>query len=365
MTLHFYFARRFFVTFAAVFGVFLGLSMLIELTDLIRRFAGDGVGFTQVLSLALLSAPLGFYRLLPIVMIIAAVTLFLSMARSSELVVARASGRSGIRALLAPALVALLIGVFAITVLNPLIAAMSKEYELRTNQLDDAGGSILSVSDNGLWLRQGTTTGQTVIRARSSNLDGTTLRAVTFVSFAQGGEPVRRIEAETATLTSGAWDLTEAKVWPLSRVPNPEQSARYHEALRIPSTLTPEGIRDSFGDPSSIPIWGLPGFVDQLERAGFSARRHLVWMHMELAKPVFLVAMLLVGAVFTMRHSRGNRASTAVLYAMMLGFGLYFLRNFAQILGENGQMPVLLAAWAPPLGAIGLALGWLLHLEDG
>jgi lipopolysaccharide export system permease protein len=60
-----------------------------------------------------------------------------------------------------------------------------------------------------------------------------------------------------------------------------------------------------------------------------------------------------------------GRTGVMVLTAVMLGFGLYFIRNFAQILGENGQIPVLLAAWAPPLAAIFLALGLLLHLEDG
>lgn len=54
-----------------------------------------------------------------------------------------------------------------------------------------------------------------------------------------------------------------------------------------------------------------------------------------------------------------------VLTAVLLCFGLFFLRNFAQILGENGQIPAILAAWAPPMAAIGAALGFLLHLEDG
>jgi lipopolysaccharide export system permease protein len=48
-----------------------------------------------------------------------------------------------------------------------------------------------------------------------------------------------------------------------------------------------------------------------------------------------------------------------------LGFGLYFIRNFAQILGENGQLPVILAAWAPPVAALLLGVGLLLHTEDG
>ncbi|MEM6277730.1 MAG: LPS export ABC transporter permease LptG [Pseudomonadota bacterium] len=365
MILHRYFALRFLKTFFAVFGIFLGLSILFDLADQVRRFAGDGVSLPQMVGLALLSAPVGFYRILPLVMLIATLTLLLSLSRSSELVVARAAGRSAIRALAAPAIVAFLIGAFTVAVLNPLVASMSREYEQRANSISEGAASILSLSDEGLWLRQGTSESQTVIRALTSNLDGTTLKGVTFISFAQDGEPVRRIEAETATLTPGGWDLTQAKAWPLSRTPNPEQSARLYETLRIPSELTREGIRDSFGTPSAIPIWELPAFINQLERAGFSARRHLVWLHIELALPAFMVAMLLVAAGFTMRHTRVSRTELMVLYAVMLGFTLYFVRNFAQILGENGQMPILLAAWAPPLGAIGLALGLLLHLEDG
>ena len=77
------------------------------------------------------------------------------------------------------------------------------------------------------------------------------------------------------------------------------------------------------------------------------------------------VAMVLIGASFTLRHQRGGRTGLMVLYAILLSFAIYFLRNFAQVLGENGQLPAILAAWAPPLAAIGLSLGILLHNEDG
>ena len=86
---------------------------------------------------------------------------------------------------------------------------------------------------------------------------------------------------------------------------------------------------------------------------------------MELALPFFLVAMVLIGAAFTMRQQRGGKTGALVLTAVMICFALFFLRNFSQILGDNGQIPVALAAWAPPLAAIGAALGLLLHLEDG
>jgi lipopolysaccharide export system permease protein len=86
---------------------------------------------------------------------------------------------------------------------------------------------------------------------------------------------------------------------------------------------------------------------------------------MELALPLLLAAMVLVGAGFTMRHARFGRTGQLVLAALAFGFATFFVRNFAQVLGENGQIPVLVAAWAPPVAALLFSLGLLLHLEDG
>ena len=89
------------------------------------------------------------------------------------------------------------------------------------------------------------------------------------------------------------------------------------------------------------------------------------WMQRELARPLFLVAMVMIASAFTMRHSRFGRTGLAVLTSIMMGFGLYYIRNFAQILGENGQIAISLAAWTPPVASVMLALGLLLHMEDG
>ena len=75
--------------------------------------------------------------------------------------------------------------------------------------------------------------------------------------------------------------------------------------------------------------------------------------------------MVMIGASFTLRHQRGGRTGMMVMFAILLAFVIYFIRNFALVLGENGQLPALLAAWAPPLAAIGLSMGILLHNEDG
>ncbi|WP_425025566.1 LptF/LptG family permease [Paracoccus versutus] len=75
--------------------------------------------------------------------------------------------------------------------------------------------------------------------------------------------------------------------------------------------------------------------------------------------------MIPIAAVFTMRHMRGRRRGLLVLGAFGCGIALFFLRNLAQVLGDNGGIPPALAGWAPPVVALLFALGALLRLEDG
>ena len=296
MILHYYFARRFLRMFLGVLAIFFLFVSLLDLVDQLRRFDAS-VSFARVLQLTLLNTPQALYQMLPLVMILSSIALFLGLSRSSELVVSRASGRSGLATIVAPALVAALIGALAVGMGNPIVAATSKRFSDLSERYDSGGSNVLSLGAEGLWLRQGDASGQTVIRAARTNPEATALYDVSFVSYGPGGGPVRRIEADEARLEPGVWVLENAKIWPLDSGVNPETASRREpELLLAPSTLTQENIRDRFGNPAAVPIWELPVFIANLEQAGFSARRHQVWLQMELARPLFLVALVMVGA---------------------------------------------------------------------
>ncbi|AJE47374.1 LPS export ABC transporter permease LptG [Celeribacter indicus] len=365
MRLDLYFARRFLRALLMTLGIFCGLILMIETVDIIRDFAADGITAAQSLNLALLRLPTTIYGFLPIIVAIATLIMFLGLARSSELVVARAAGRSAMRSLLPPVAVAFLFGVVTVAVLNPIAATTERRYEERENLYLDGDRQIFSVSDEGLWLREGTASGQMVIRATRANLDGSALHDVTFLGFSTGGLPLYRIEAQEARIADGQWHLREAKRWPLEGAANPEAAATQSRELTLTTSLTLEEIQDRFGVPAAVAIWDMPDHIARLEGAGFSARAYKMWLQSELALPLSFVAMVLIGAGFTMRHTRLGRTSTLVLTAIILAFGFYFLRSFSIVLGENGMLPIALAAWAPPVAVIFASLALLLHLEDG
>lgn len=366
MTLDFYFARRFGWAFAMVTAIFIGLLMLTEILEQLRIFGTEKLGFMGLLEMSALRLGPGIYDLLPIVIILATLVHYLGLARSSELVVTRAAGRSALRAIVPALVMSIVIGLLTVAVLNPISSASQRSYELRKTALLGGTTQAFSVSEEGLWLREGNAEGQVVIRAGRGNFNGTILSDVTFLGFGPEGQMEYRIEAEQAQINPNEWALRDAKYWPLgANSANPEADATLHDHLSVPTQLTAEEIRDRFGKTATVPIWSLLAHIDKLEAAGFSARSFRMQFQSELALPATFLAMVLIGAGFTMRHTRLGGTSSRVLTALLLAFGFFFLRNFARILGENGEVPVVLAAWGPPVAVILAAFALLLHLEDG
>ncbi len=364
MLLHIYFSVKFLKNFALTLIIFIIFMLLIDLIEQLRKFA-ISIDFIEVFFLTLLNLPSSVYQILPLIIIISSAWVFLSLARTSELIVFRAAGKSSVSMLITPAFLSFLIGVVSISVFNPIVASTSKQYADLKAKLVDGQETTISIGNEGLWLRQADETGHTVIRAKRANSDATELYDVTLIKLSEEKLPVRRIEAAMISLNDSKWIAKYSIIWPIKYGQNSQSYAKKHDFIEIPTSLKKEQITDQFGDPSTISVWSLPEFVGQLERAGFSAKRYSVWLQSELAKPVFFLAMMLISAAFCMRQTRMKGMSLNVMAAVLVGFLLFYLKNFVLILGINGQLPVFIAAWGPSIAAIFISLGLFLNREEG
>lgn len=369
MILALYLSKRMLMSVALVVLVFTGVALLFEAIEMMRRFGGADAGFGQLLVVAALRVPGVIYEILPLLMLLASLGLFLGLARSSELVVIRAAGRNALRMLVEPALVALVLGVLAVAILNPIAAVGYRMNEDRVRALSDGAAQTdqlqLSVGSGAIWLRQGDVTGQWLVRAEALAPDGETFLRVSFQQIdPENGTPLRRIEAQSARLGTGEWQLDGAKAWDLTAL-NPERGARADPISTLPTNLTTDRIRTIFAGVWTISVWEMPAFIKELDRAGLSSRVYGAQFQTILALPVTMLAMMLIGAVLTLGHARAGKTAVKVLLTVLAGFALFFLASFARILGEVGQVPLAFAIWAPPIAAIMIAVGALLALEDG
>jgi lipopolysaccharide export system permease protein len=365
MTLTRYILRGFLRAVLAVFAVLALVILLFTSVENLRRHGDSGASTGDVIRITLLQAPEVLYQVFPLVLLLASLVTFLRFARSSELVVMRASGVAALRLIAIPVVAATLLGILFIAVVNPFVAASIRRGQALEDDFRGSGSSHLSISKEGVGLRQADSDGQTVIQAARTNADGTILSRVRMHRFDEEGLLYARIDAPAARLTPGAWLLENATEWQVD--PDEDRFDRVvaGERLQLPTELTGDEILESFARPETVGFWDLGRFISQMEGSGFSGLRHRLFLQSELAKPALFAAMVLIGSAFALRPSRFGQTGVMILLAVLAGFALYFLKDFAETLGGRGQIPLLVAAWSPPLAAILLAVSLLLHLEDG
>ena len=359
-TLSGYLARQFASRLLALFLGLSGVVLLTTLVDTYHRLAGkDEVTLLVVLHLSLLRLPYLGQEVAPFTVLIAAMATFWRLTRHHELVVARAAGVSVWQFLLPVLVVALLTGVFTVTVMNPVASVLLGRYTQLEAQLKHNKSNLLSISSSGLWLRQADPGGQTVIHALRVSEGSMTLQDVIVFRLTDDDRFISRIDAARAELHDGYWRFYEA--W-LSR---PGEASRFEQQFDIATDLSSTKIQDSFASPRTISFWSLPDSIEMLEQAGFSALRHKLQWHRLLAMPMLFSAMVLLAATFSLRPHRRGKVGILILSGVIAGFLLYLMSRFVFALGLSEKIPVILSGWAP--AGIGMMLGiaLLFHLEDG
>ena len=366
-TLSAYIARQFFAWFIGVFSAMLLISFLLDYIELLRRAgAKAGVTLGVLLEMAALKLPHTAQEIMPFAVLFGTMLAFFRLTRHNELVVARAAGVS-VWGFLTPAiLVALLIGVVAVALFNPIASAMEASYEKLDNRILRQAGDPFSLSNTGLWLRQSDAAdGQIIFHGdRMTSSDPSLrpdllLRNVSVYFLNRRAEYTSRIEARSARLDGGYWVIEDGQRFRPNDPPEP------FAEVRLPTSLTASKIEESLASPDTMSFWELPGFISLLEQSGFSAQRHRLHFNVLLARPFLFCAMVLVAATFSLRLQRRGGAAMLIVSGVLAGFLLYFLSDIVFALGLSAKIPVLLAAWTPAGVSMIFGASMLLHLEDG
>ena len=257
--------------------------------------------------------------------------------------------------------IAFLLGVFQSAILNPFASASLSRFELLEARHLKGNDNLLALSGSGLWLRQSNEAGQSVVHANHVLQQGSAveLRNVVVFMYTETNTFNGRIDAEKATLEDGFWRMTDAWVY------KPDDRPAFEKETWLETDLTLSKIQDSFAPPETMSFWDLPGFINRLEKAGFSALRHRLYWHTLLAAPFLMCAMVLIAATFTLRQSRRGATTFVIAGGVLTGFVLYFFSDVVFALGLSDSIPVTLAAWTPSGVATLLGLTTLFHLEDG
>lgn len=343
------------------------LILLIDGSDQLNFMANNNIEISAGIKSTLLRTPSILIEAMPLVILLAGLSTFIKLARASELVVIRSVGRSALRILFPPTVLTVIFGLLCTILGNPIVSSSLNYSEEFLQNLGLKPRNFMSVTGNEIWLRETNENKQIVIKAAQTNYEGQVLFDLTIFEFDDEDTLTRRISAEQGNLLLGEWKLKNAIIWSLnlgSTIKSAFTIEKF-ESVIIKTTLSETQILDSFSDPRSINFWKLPEFIKKLESSGFSAVRHKIFFLSEISRPLIFVAMLLIGAGFALRQERFGQTGILVMLSVASGFLLFSISRVAESLGAAGEIPLVLAVFGPSISGILLAIGLLLHFEDG
>lgn len=360
-TLSWYLVKQF---LTAIFGVFLLCCLLVFMIDFIEMLRqsgkhGGGVGMFGVVGLTLLRLPAYAELLVTFAVLVGTIATLLQLNRKSELAVMRAGGMSVWQFTRPAIIVAFVLGVFSVTVYNPIAASARAEAERLFALYYGRESNFLRAAGDRSWFRQDGLDGSSVIHAAAVTEGGLVLTGITAFRFTKEGQFAERISGTVARLKNGYWQIEEG--W----VSRPGLRPIEFQAYQLSTYLTPERVRDAVGTVISLSFWELPALIEVAEKTGLSADQYRVQHQLLLSRPMLLVAMVLLGTTVSLRSFRSGGIQSMVLFGLGGAFGFFLLAEVSRQLGAAGILAPWAAVWVPVGVALLLTTTVLLHQEDG
>lgn len=280
---------------------------------------------------------------LPLAVFMGTLVAFYNLTKSSELIIVSGTGLSPFQIAKPFVIGAILIGIFASTVVNPY------SVKLTTSNLT---GHQLKLIDNAIWLRESSDSGFLMARAKglhvAQNKD-IIFDDITILLQDEKFTIKERVAAKSARLSQNGFDIENAETINSDGI---VKKAPKH----IDTKLTPVTVLDRYLQPDQISFWQLPGFIKKMNHIGVSMRGHMVQFWTLFFLPLNMIAMVILGIAFSQTKQRRNY-SFGIKFSLgiLTCFALYFIVNLFNALGNTGALPPLIAIIAPQIIIIAAA----------
>ena len=349
-----YLAREFLKVTINSSLVFFALGFFINLFEEINFFKDFDVGFIVPVMLSALFVPSMIYNMFPFVILLSGIWFFLKIRKTDEIIAMKVSGMSNFSVIMVPSVVAIILGIFFITLINPITSVLVKKYEsIRGSYETQQFEYLATINTNGIWIKEKSYGKNYIIRA--ANLDNQNLIDLTIYEFDYSHDFIKRIDAKSADISSLNWKLKDAKIVNSDGIIISENISH----LPYQSKYDIKKIKSLYSNLDTISFWNLNNEIKLLEDRGYSTREMETKLQRSLAFPFFLLSMVLLSGVFTLGKRSKENNWTYVFTAIITSVLIFYFNDFSAALGKTENLPIEISVWMPIVivfifGAVGL-----------
>ena len=355
-----YLIRENIFSFLIIFSFSCLLFISIDLIELIRRSSSKEVEFTVLLKMAIFHIPTLFPLILPTVFLLSSMHTYMKLNKNNELTVLRASGFS-IWSLIFPAIFNVItISLLYLLVFNPIFAFMNIKFKNYESIFFKGNSGLFAISETGLWLREKNDSFEYVINSQHYSFENKTLKNVKIFKFDLDNKFLESIDVTNVIMENDElWRLEDGFRLKINK--NPES----FEKTFLKINLDANKIEKNFRPPETISFWKLNEYIKNLEKSGFTVKKHQVYKNYLYSYPLILISMVILGCILSIKKDRIKKNIIKIIYGIIIGVIFHFLSDIVKTLGQTGSLNIFLSVWSIPVIFNLVLISTLIHLEDG
>ena len=353
--INYYIFRKFLLAFFITFVILAIILFIGDFVEQLRKSAGKDVPINIILQLAMLNFPNLISYTLPITSFFGSILAFLILIRNSESIIISSAGISGVKTTTPAIILYFFIGIFFITVANPIIAIFDDKYSNLKYEYIDRVDKFASITKNGLWLKQDNIENgfSNVLFAKQIANRGKILFDFMILEYDENGSFNGRIDGKKAELNEGFWEMLNVHITPKY------EDAYYLDSLKYKTNIKTKDISDSLSAPSTISIWRLVTFIRFLEDMGYSAIDFKMHLYELVCLPFFISSLVFLAFSLTHGLKQNDKFTNPIIYSLIIIFILYFFSNLLDALGATAQINPVIAELLMPI--ITISMGAIIH----
>ena len=336
-----YLARGFLKVVLDMTLTFFCFGFILNLFEEINFFKDFDVGINVPIIMSALFVPSLLYKMFPFIILLSGIWFFLKIKKTDEVVAIKVSGISNFSIIIVPSILSIILGVFFITLINPISSVLVKKYESIKGIYEKEHDYLAAINVNGIWIKEKNFGKNYIIR--SSHLDNNNIMNLTIYEFDNNNNFIKRIEAESADISSINWNLKDAKIIDKDGKIISEKINN----LSYQSMYDINKIKSLYSNLDTISFWNLEKEIKLLEDRGYSTREMRTQLQRSLAFPFFLLSMLLLSGVFTLGMSSKESNWKYVFVAILSSVLIFYFNDFSAALGKTDKLPVEVSVWMP------------------
>ena len=336
-----YIARELSKVIINVSLIFFCLGIIMNVFEEINFFKDIDVGIHTPIALSLLYVPSLFYNMFPFIIFLSGIWFFIKMKKTYEITAINISGLSNFSIILIPSILSIVLGIFFITSVNPITSILVKKYESIKGSYERDKDYLAAITTNGIWIKEKNLERNNIIR--SSHLKNNELIDVTIYEFDNNNDFIKRIEAESANISSVKWSLKNARIINYDGKILSENTKNYSYI----SMYDIKKIQSLYSNLDTISFWSIDNEIKLLEERGYSTKEMEAKLQRSYAFPFFLLSMVLLSSVFTLGVKFKENNWTYVFIAIVSSVLIYFFNDFSAVLGKTEKLPIEIAVWMP------------------